>query len=125
VTCASLAGSKAAAGFYSLGCVTEEVRKLPGTSYAPFGGSQLFPCLQLAWIGVHKPMQGAQIGLRMLGRIVTTFAQIGREIGLPHLIVIPINDDVKRFYAKMGFEEYDSGDRMFLPVQTACEVVGL
>jgi GNAT superfamily N-acetyltransferase len=125
VTCASLPGSDTAAGFYSLACITEEVRKLPGHHYAPFGGSQLFPCLQLAWIGVHRPMQGAQIGLRMLGKVVTTFATIGSQIGLPHLILLPINDDVKRFYKKMGFEEYDKGERMFLPLQTACEVVDI
>jgi|GEM_PF-2917611 len=64
-------------------------------------------------------MQGARIGLAMLGRVVTLFAEFGSEIGLPHLIVVPISEDVKRFYRKMGFEDYDGGSRMFLPLQVA------
>jgi GNAT superfamily N-acetyltransferase len=126
VTCCALPGvSKAAAGFYSLACVTEEIGKLPGHYYAAFGSSKLFPCLQLAWMGVHKPMQGSKIGLKMLGRVVETFAKVGTEIGLPHLIVVPINDEVNRFYSKMDFEEYDKGERMFLPLQVARDAIGM
>lgn len=119
VTCCSTLSNPSAAGFYSLACITEEIRKLPGHHYAMFGQSRYFPCLQLAWIGVHRPMQGARIGLAMLGRVVTLFAEFGSEIGLPHLIVVPISEDVKRFYRKMGFEDYDGGSRMFLPLQVA------
>lgn len=118
VTCASLKDGKAVAGFYSLASVTEEIRKLPG-NYARFGQSGEFPCLQLAWIGVQRPLQKANIGIAMLGRIVETFANVGMQIGLPHLIVVPINQDVKRFYKKMDFEEYDGGKRMFLSLQIA------
>lgn len=118
VTCASLPGSNAIAGFYSLACVTEQVTKLPG-AYAMFGGKGEFPCLQLAWMGVRRNMQKGKIGTAMLGKIVVTFAEVGELIGLPHLIVVPINDDVKRFYRTMGFEEYDGGARMFLPLQLA------
>lgn len=119
VTCCSVNDVESAAGFYALACITEEIKKLPGNSILQFGQSPYFPCLQLAFMGVHKPMQRARIGLTMLGKIVTTFAEVGDTIGLPHLIVIPVNADVKLFYSKMGFEEYDKGARMFLPLQTA------
>ena len=124
VTCCGLVGSSSAAGFYALTCVTEEIKKFPGSTLVSFGQSPYFPCLQLAWIGVHRPMQGAKIGFRMLGKIVTTFAEVGEAVSLPHLIVIPISENVKRFYRKMGFEEYDKGERMFLPLQVAQDVTG-
>ena len=118
VTCASVAGNGSIAGFYSLASVTEEIKKLPG-NYARFGQGGEFPCLQLAWIGVQRSMQKSNIGLAMLGKIVSTFAEVGMQIGLPHMIVVPINEDVKRFYRKMDFEEYDGGKRMFLSLQIA------
>lgn len=120
VTCCHVEQSQAPAGFYTLACVTEEIRKIKG-SYHPFGGSDRFPCLQLVWIGVHSKLQGQKIGKLMLGRAIATFAQVGQQIGLPHLVVIPISNDVKPFYTDLGFREYDNGQRMFLPLQSAVE----
>ncbi|WP_336974133.1 hypothetical protein [Sphingobium aromaticiconvertens] len=122
VTCTSVANSDGVAGFYSLASVTEEIRKLPG-NYARLGQSGEFPCLQLAWMGVQRPLQKSNIGIAMLGKIVSTFAKVGEQIGLPHLIVFPINEDVKRFYKKMDFEEYDGGTKMFLSLQIARDAV--
>jgi len=120
VTYCHLTASSAPAGFFTLACVTEEIRKIKG-AYHPFGGSDRFPCLQLVWLGVHSNLQGQKIGKLMLAQAIATFARVGEQIGLPHLVLIPISDEVKPFYAKLGFREYDGGQRMFLPLESAIE----
>jgi hypothetical protein len=59
----------------------------------------------------------------MVGRVVSLFAQIGPQIGLPHLIVLPLKPDLIPFYKDLGFEPYDNGSRMFLPVQSAIDAM--
>jgi len=118
VTCSHLEGNGHPAGFYALASVTEEIGKLPG-QYHLFGGADRFPCLQLVWLGVHGRFQGQKIGKRMVARVINTFAEVGQRIGPPHLVLIPISDEVKPFYRDLGFTEYDNGSRMFLPLQTA------
>lgn len=121
VTYGHLEGAVAPAAFFSLACVTEEIKKLKG-SYHPFGGADRFPCLPLVWLGVHRQLQGQGIGKLMVGRAIKIFAEVGSQIGLPHLVLVPISEDVKPFYLSLGFREYDNGDRMFLPLQSAIEV---
>jgi len=62
----------------------------------------------------------------MVGRAIRTFAQVGPEIGLPHLIVVPDPDDHDRlsnFYGNLGFASYRGGEAMFLDLQSAVEAV--
>lgn len=120
VTSVHLGGNDAPVAFYSLACVTEQIGKLGG-AYHLFGGADHFPCLQLVWLGVHTQFQGKQIGKRLVGRVIETFAAVGEQIGLPHLVLVPISDDVKEFYRALGFVEYDGGTKMFLPLQTAID----
>lgn len=122
VTYAHLLDDAGPAGFVALACVTEEVRKLPHTHFHRFGIPSHFPCLQLVWLGVKTQHQGQKIGTRLVGKAIETFAMVGEKIGLPHLVLVPISDDVKPFYRRLGFVEYDGGSRMFLPLQTALAV---
>lgn len=105
-------------GFYSLASVTEEIGKLPG-QYWRFGGGDRFPCLQLVWLGVHRRFHGKKIGTRLVADVIATFAEVGERVGLPHLVLVPISEDVKPFYRELGFTEYDEGRKMFLPLQSA------
>lgn len=125
VTYAHLCGNASPAGFLTLATVTEEVGKLPGTFFHKFGGANRFPCLQLVWLGVGVEHQGRKIGTRLVGKAIETFADVGAKIGLPHLILVPISNDVKPFYERLGFTEYDDGQRMFLPLQTAIEATAI
>lgn len=122
VTHASLADERALCGYFALATVAEEVGKLPG-QYQLFGTGDHFPCLQLVWLGVDTTMQGRGIGKTLVGSVIQTFAQVGSVIGLPHLILVPIDDDVKPFYRGLNFEDYDGGKKMFLPLQTAIDAV--
>jgi GNAT superfamily N-acetyltransferase len=123
VTCAHLPGNDAAVGFFGIATAVEDVRKLPGYHYHLFGGSKQFPCLQLVYLAVQREFQGRSIGRTMVGSVIARFAEIGPIIGLPHLILVPINDRVIPFYENIGFQKYDGGARMFLPLQTALDAV--
>lgn len=120
VTYASLPNGAAVCGYYSLAAATEELGKLPGR-YHIFGGGNHFACMQLVWLGVDSTLQRNGIGKALVGRVIETFASVGVQIGLPHLILVPIDDDIKDFYGSFGFQEYDGGNKMFLPLQTAIE----
>lgn len=124
VTCAHLAGNDQPVGFYSLGCVTERIDLLKG-HYLRFRGAEHFPCLQLAWIGVQRPFQGRSIGKLMVGEAIATFAEVGRMIGIPQLILAPLSEEVKPFYSALGFVEYDNGKHMYLPLQAAIEATAI
>lgn len=123
VMCAHLEGNDAPVGFFAVTTAVEQVSKLPGYHYHLFGGAKVFPCLQLVYVGVHKGLQGHGIGSTMVGSAIALFADVGPRIGLPHLILIPINNGVVSFYQRLGFECYDRGERMFLPVQSAVAAV--
>jgi hypothetical protein len=108
-------------GFYSVASVAEEVRNLPGR-YHGFGRGEYFPCLQLVYLAVHGPQKGRGIGLSMAGAVTELFAQVGPLIGIPHLILVPINDEVIPFYEnQLGFTCYMNRSRMYLPLQAALD----
>lgn len=123
-TCAYLPEIASPAGFYALASVAEEVRHLPDHDYHHFGKGDYFPCLQLAYLAVHSRYQGRGIGTSMAGGVIELFADIGPKIGLPHLILVPINDGVVPYYRdQLGFQCYHKRTRMFLPLQAALQAV--
>ena len=121
-TCAYLPGIASPVGFYALASVAEEVCQLPDHDYHLFGKGDYFPCLQLVFLAVHRRHQRHGIGTSMVGAVLELFAEIGPRIGLPHLILVPINEDVVPYYQdQLGFTPYRKGDRMFYPLQAALE----
>lgn len=123
VTCARFDGEEPVIGFYALSSVVEDAKKLPGVAFFPFSSDRFFPCVQLVYLAVHKPIQRRGYGAIIMGQVIRTFANVGAAIGIPALIVTPLNDDAKRFYTSLGFEPYERGTRMFLPLQTALAAV--
>jgi GNAT superfamily N-acetyltransferase len=124
VTCVHDAGLETnPVGFYALSTVIEEARLLPGISYVPFfGNSNYFPCLSLVYLAVAQDRQRQGIGSAMIIRVILDFAEYGELIGLPLLILTPINDGVADFYGWLGFERYRRGSGMFLSLQTAIDM---
>jgi len=122
-TCAYLPGIVPPVGFYSIASVAETVKHLPGT-YRLFGGDDYFPAMQLVYLGVHGTHQGQDIGTSMAGAVVSLFADVGQKLGLPHLILVPINDEVIPFYRdRLGFRCYKGTSRMYLPLQLAVDAM--
>lgn len=61
------------------------------------------------------PLAGAVIGL---------FADVGQRLGIPQLILVPINDEVIPFYQdRLGFSCYRDRSRMYLPLQVAVDAM--
>lgn len=123
-TCAYLPGIVAPVGFYSVASVAEEVRNLPG-QYHRFGAGENFPCLQLVYLAVHIAHQGRGIGISMAGAVTELFAEVGPKIGLPCLILVPINEGVIPFYEdQLGFTCYQNRSRMYLTLAEALDAMG-
>ena len=111
--------------FFALATVAEETSKLPGV-YHPFGKAAHFSALQLVWLATDEAFERRGFGTIMVGSIIRRFAEIGPEIGLPHMIVVPARENRDRlieFYSGMGFEPYKDGEAMFLSVQAAVDTV--
>lgn len=119
-TCAFLPGIGAPVGFYSIASVAEEIQNLPDRPYHRLGDCDHFPALQLVYLAVHHAHQGRGIGSAMAGAVIELFANVGQTIGIPYLILVPINDEVIPFYEdQLGFICYRDRCRMHLPLRDA------
>jgi GNAT superfamily N-acetyltransferase len=74
-------------------------------------------------MAMHSDLQREGYGTIVLGEIVRVFAEVGSAIGMPAMILTPINEDAKRFYKRLGFEPYDRGQRMFLGLEAALATI--
>ena len=124
VTCVHTAGDDAGViGFYALSTVIEEARNLPGVFYVPFfGNPNYFPCLSMVYLAVQQDQQRQGIGSAIMVKVILDFAVYGEQIGLPLLILTPLDNKVAAFYESLGFERYKRGLGMFLPLQTAIDM---
>lgn len=123
VTCVREDGTEDVLGFYALSAVTENAKSLPSVSYFPFEPGLGFPCLQLVYLAVRNDRQNTGVGTTVMGDIIRSFARVGEIIGLPAMIVTPLNDDAARLYLRLGFEPYGKMKRLFMPLQVALEAV--
>lgn len=122
-TCAYLPGIAAPVGFFSIASVAEEVANLPG-KYHRFGKGEHFPALQLVYLAVHRRHQGRDIGISMAGAVIELFASAGQTLGLPQLILVPINEQVIPFYEEqLGFTCYNNRCRMYLSLLEAVDAM--
>jgi len=62
----------------------------------------------------------------MAGAVTELFAEIGPKIGLPCLILVPINEEVIPFYEEqLGFTCYQSRGRMYLTLAEAIDAMNV
>lgn len=125
VTCAIPEGSVRPIGVYALATVAEEMSNLPGV-YHRFRSNKHFSALQLVWLATDRGFEGRGLGSLMVGQVIRKFAEVGNQIGLPHLIVIPANEDherLMRFYSLLGFSAYNDEEGMFLSLQSATDAI--
>lgn len=126
VTCAIPENSSRPIGIYALATVAEDVRNLPGV-YHRFRATDYFSALQLVWLATDKGFTGCGLGKMMVGQVIVKFADIGSQIGIPHLILSPAEqakDRLTKFYGDLGFVPYNDGESMFLSLQEAKDAVG-
>ena len=123
VTCARFDGQEDLLGFYALSSVSEDAKKLPDVKFFPFETKSYFPCIQLVYLAISQPLQRSGHGTEIVADLTRRFAIIGEIIGIPAMIVTPLNKDAARLYQRCGFEAYAGGTRMVLPLQTAIATV--
>jgi hypothetical protein len=70
-------------------------------------------------MAMRTDLQRKQHGTGVLGEVVRVFAEIGSAVGMPAMVLTPLNDDARRFYRRMGFEPYDRNTRMFPGLEAA------
>ena len=107
VTTVHLGDNPAVVAFYSLRVTLEDETLLaPSNPIKFWATARVFPSLHLEWLAVHGPYQGKKIGTVIMGRVLETFRDAVLETGLPVLTLIPINDRVRAFYTRLGFDPY-------------------
>jgi len=125
VTCALPEGEVRPIGVYALSTVAEEVSNLPGR-YRLFRSGGHFPALHLVWLATDHGFENKGLGKIMVGKVIRQFAQIGAEIGIPHLILTPAAEDKDKlvtFYSSLGFQPYNDGESMHLGIDDAIDAV--
>lgn len=120
-TCVRSKDTDEIVGFYSMSTVVEDAKRLPGVKFFPFWTNDSFPCVQLVYLAVNKPLQNKGKGTEILSQLIRSFASMGAVFGIPAMIVTPLNPDATRLYARLGFEPYYRGTRMFLPLRLVLE----
>lgn len=106
-------------GYYTLSStsisrdlVPDEVQKKMPPSYLDL------PATLLGRLAVDQNYRGRRLGEYLLiDALKVAFDTSEKHVGSMALIVDPLDDDAKAFYAKYEFIELDSG-KMFLPMQT-------
>lgn len=107
VTTVHYAGNEEIVAFFSLKIALEDERLLPTNDpMRDWASSRLFPALHLEWLAVAKDHQKKLIGTTIMGRVLEIFRDAVLETGLPVLTLVPINDRVRDFYQRLGFDAY-------------------
>lgn len=120
-TCVRFAADEPVAGFYALSTIAENARKLPDVQYYPFEGNLHFPCIQIVYLAMRQEHQEQGHGTGVLVHLIRRFAELGEMIGMPAMIVTPLNDRVRGLYTRMGFIPYPHGSRMVISLRAAIE----
>ena len=105
------ASSRRLAGFYTLSahCVERESTHGWMARNAP----EQVPAVLLGMLGVNKPFQGMRLGSNMLLDAIHRAMGVSGTIGARALLVDPVDDASRAFYAHHGFRPLPESDRMF------------
>lgn len=126
VTTVHIGAAPEVVAFYSLKIALEDERMLEKTNPMRFWAqNRIYPALHLEWLAVDKGHQKRQIGTAVMGRVLETFRDAVLETGIPVLTLVPINDEVQAFYAKLGFYAYAAHQKrrdMMLPGQSVLDM---
>lgn len=119
-------------GFYGINMHAINVKEMPGSYQKKAGKYGQLPAAFIAMIGVDKTQQGNGIGSALVADALSRIARVSDEIGTC-VIVLDVFDDGdddtvarrKKYYEAFGFLPLpDQTLRLFMPVQTARELVG-
>ncbi|MCI8367758.1 MAG: GNAT family N-acetyltransferase [Eggerthellaceae bacterium] len=104
------------AGLYSLSAhavVRDEVEGGWLRRNAP----EKIPAVLLGMLGVDERFQGHGLGSSLLGDAIRRAVVVSQQIGAKALLVDPVDDKARSFYAKYGFREVPGQSRMFISLR--------
>ena len=88
-----------------------QVQKLPGSYHD-------LPTILLGRLAVDKSMQGKGYGAVLLSNALERCVQLAEQLGTLAIVVDPIDEKARRFYAKFGFILIPGNGKMFIPIAT-------
>lgn len=97
------AESGAIAGYVSLSAASIERGHLPRNGQR--NRHDPVPALLLGQLAVDLGFQGRGVAASLLYFALTTAVRVAREIGCACILTHPLDDSVRAFYARFGFEE--------------------
>lgn len=120
VTCARLEIDDPVIGFYALSTVAESVKALPTSGlFDRTFGDDWYPCVNIVYFAIRAKHQQLTYGTQMMGHLIKRFAEIAEAVGIPALVVNPLNERVAGFYKRFGFEEYPKSKKLYLSLRVA------
>lgn len=127
VQTAHLPSNPVPAGFFALQLGFDEAGKLDNEQRDKVG-RDMFPAIDLLYIGIQRPLQRKGMGKFTLGRIIETCHEISKMVPFYALTLTAIDRDIVPFYEKLGFRIYDKEEterpRMLLPAQSIIDLYG-
>jgi GNAT superfamily N-acetyltransferase len=106
----------------SYGCLAggmidrDDVPRSARTGQAP----KQIPVAILGRLAVHLNSRSQRLGERMLQHLISTVLTAGSMVAFRAIIVDALNDDLRNFYLRYGFEPTKiSASRLLLPIQKA------
>ncbi len=109
--CVSTAASKKVAGFYTLSTHSVTRGDISGGWLARNTPTQI-PAILLGMLAVDESFQGHGLGAALLRDALINALKVANLAGAKALIVDPINNEARNFYAHFGFSELAGTSRM-------------
>lgn len=111
-------------GFFTLSSLSVEGRALPSSRRAGKPTMQ-HPGYLLGMFAIRSDLQGSGVGAALLCHAIRRALDAADIAGGRFLVLDPVDERARGWYARAGFLQLKTGNRMFLPFRTAREYVGL
>lgn len=99
------------AGFYSLS--SQSIMRDAASGWIARNAPEQIPVIRLGMMGVDKRFQGCGLGRDLLLDAVHRAESVAAQIGARALVVDPVDDASRSFYAAHGFRVIPGSGRMF------------
>ena len=107
--------SEPPAGFYTLSNASIE-RDLIGGGWLKRNAPAQVPVILLGVLGVDARYHGEGLGKMLLNDASRRAVAIADSLGAKALVVDPVDEGARAFYARFGFERIPGMDKMFMPL---------
>lgn len=104
------------AGFYSL-CAHSIARDALGGGWLKRNAPVQVPVILMGMLGVDKRFKGKHLGSMLLRDAMLRSLSAAEAVGARALVVDPVDENARGFYAHYGFQDIPGLSRMFVPLR--------